>query len=443
MPLPINDTIVALATAPGPGARAIVRVSGPRSAALVARLGSFSRELLPARRGIVDARLTLPGLNGALPADVYIWPAPHTYTGDEMVEIHTLSSPPLVELLVAGLLQAGARAAGPGEFTMRAFLSGKLDLTRAEAVLGVIEAANPAQLRQALAQLAGGVGRPMQKLREDLLDLLADVEAGLDFTDEDIRFVNEEELLKRIGNGLAQLTILHRQLDQRGVSDRPFRVVLAGLPNAGKSSLFNALASAHALVSPEPGTTRDYLVKRLDLDGCPVDLIDTAGLGPHANTIEETAQQLGREQAHQADLILLCLEGGRADSDMQSTFPTQSAADVLAVATKSDQERPTAGLHATSAATGQGIEELRTLLRDRAHQHAQPPLAPSLSRCRHHVQACLERLRRAHAIVLYQDPPELLALELRDTLQHLGEMVGAVYTDDLLDRLFSRFCIGK
>ena len=227
------------------------------------------------------------------------------------------------------------------------------------------------------------------------------------------------------------------------MSDRPYRVVLAGQPNAGKSSLFNALTGASALVSPEPGTTRDYLVQRLDVAGCTIELIDTAGLRPSADAIESSAQSLGREQQEQADLVLLCLEGGQVHGNEEAALLRQPAIPVLAVATKSDLKPPGSDMPATSALTGEGIEELRSLLRERAHSHSQPPLAPSLSRCRHHVRACLEHLRRGHAIVLYEDPPELLALELRETLQHLGEMVGAVYTDDLLDRIFSRFCIGK
>jgi tRNA modification GTPase len=446
MPLQLNDTIAALSTAQGAGGRAIVRISGPQAAAVVSTLGSFSPFLLPVRRSLLEAQLILPGLTSSLPSDVYVLPAPGTYTGEELVEIHILSSPPLVELLVAELLQAGARAAQPGEFTLRAFLSGRLDLTRAEAVLGVIEAGDRFQLKQALGQLAGGVGRPMQELRDDLLNLLADIEAGLDFTEEDIHFVQQEDLLKRIGKALAHLLLLNRQLEKRAVSGRPFRVVLAGRPNAGKSSLFNALAGASALVSPQPGTTRDYLVQQLDLDGLNVELTDTAGLCWSENDIEEASQALGRGQVEQGDLVLLCLEGGRAQTGQETALLTQSAIPVLAVTTKSDLEvggRERASILATSAVTGEGIVELRALLRERAGNDAQPPLAPSLSRCRNHVQGSLEHLRRAHAIVLYEDPPELLALELRETLQQLGEMVGAVYTDDLLDRIFSRFCIGK
>lgn len=439
----LQDTIVALSSALGLGARIIVRLSGPAALRLAATTFHAEEEVQPTRRRCYPGRLVLKEIPVPMPADLYFWPAPRTYTGQELTELHTLSCPPLVDRLIAQLLDAGARAAQPGEFTMRAFLAGKLDLTRAEAVLGVIEAGNRAQLQHALAQLAGGVTRPLQGLREDLLDLLAEVEAGLDFAEEDIQFVSREALLIRLAKGMAQVTILRRQLDQRAMSGRPFRVVLAGPPNVGKSSLFNALTGAAALVSPEPGTTRDYLVRRLDLEGVAVDLIDTAGwqspAGPEAE-IEIQAQGLGGEQTTQADLVLLCSEAGQPVTAQPSTLPSNQ---IVLIATKCDQPAATADYLPTSAIKGIGLDTLRQLLTERARKQAQPPLAPSLSRCRHHVETCLEHLRHAHSVVLFEEPPELLASELRGALDELGEMVGAVYTDDLLDRIFSRFCIGK
>jgi tRNA modification GTPase len=442
MALRTQDTITALATAPGPGARAIVRLSGSASAPAVSSLFTGPEPVLPIRRLLLRGQVQLPGVSSPLPADLYLWPAPRTYTGQDMAELHVLSCPPLVGLLIEELLKAGTRAAGPGEFTLRAFLAGKLDLTRAEAVLGVIEAGSRDELKQALAQLAGGVGRPMQELRDDLLNLLADVEAGLDFAEEDIQFVKQEELLKRISKGMAQVTNVARQLKQRAVIDRAFRVVLAGRPNAGKSSLFNALGGS-ALVSPTPGTTRDYLVQRLDLGGVAVELVDTPGWYSGGGAIEEQAQALGRGQAERADLVLLCLRADEPVSPEEAAVLLQGEPPVLGVATQSDRAAPLPGLLATSAAIGAGVDELRRQLAERAGRQAQPPLAPSLSRCGHHVEKCLEHLRRAHAVVLYEDPPEIFALELRGALDQLGEMVGVVYTDDLLDRVFSRFCIGK
>src|SRR5579884_3544569 len=307
-----QETIVALATAPGPGARAVLRLSGGASLRVAQSLFHSPTPVRPDTRHASDGELRLPDIASPLPATLYHWPAPKTYTGQEMVELHTLSCPPLLDLLIAQCLGAGARAARPGEFTQRAFLAGKLDLTRAEAVRAVIEAGSRDELKSALAQLAGGIAGPLQRLRADLLDLLADVEAAIDFADEDLRFVGTEELLNRLAAALAALTLAGKQLEGRSVGGRPFRVALAGRPNAGKSSLFNALCgSAAALVSPAPGTTRDYLVARLDLGGEAAELIDTPGWQEADGGLAGQAQALGRDQVGQADLVLLCVEAGR------------------------------------------------------------------------------------------------------------------------------------
>ena len=326
---------------------------------------------------------------------------------------------------------------------MRAFLAGKLDLTRAEAILGVIEAGSRDELKMALTQLAGGLARPLHELREDLLNLLADVEAALDFSDEDIHFVEHGELLRRLTKGLALVTLVHRQINQRAVGGRPFRVVLAGRPNAGKSSLFNLLSGGSAaLVSPEAGTTRDYLISRIELGGVPVELVDTAGWRPGVNGIEGQAHKLAEQQAKEADLVLLCVREARRPQRSAILLESKEV-PVVGLATKCDLVDPEPGWFAVSAVSQAGVPALRILIADKARAHARPALAPSLSRCHHHVDACLLQLRNAHGYALHGDPPELLAVALREALDELGMMVGAVYTDDLLDRIFSRFCIGK
>jgi tRNA modification GTPase len=435
-----DDTIVALSSAAGPAVRAVVRLSGRRSAVILASLcPDFDKDSLPPRH-FFRASLHLPGFHARIPTEIYYFVAPRTYTGQDVIEIHTLACQPIVDVLIAECLNAGARAAQPGEFTMRAFLAGKLDLTRAEAVLGVIEAANRQELKQALTQLAGGVAQPLRELREDLLNLLADVEAALDFADEDIHFVSVEAMLKRLAKGLAYVTLLSKQIEQRSLGQRPFRVVLAGPPNAGKSSLFNALAGTDAaLVSAEPGTTRDYLEQIIDVDEVAIQLVDTAGWRETADAIEADAQSLGKEQTDHADLVLWC----HPCDEPISPGPTLSGIPCWQIATKADLVSAyDAGL-ATSITTGQGLEELRTRVAQHVRRSGHAAMAPSLSRCRHHLDACLQYLRHAHSIVLNQEMPELLALELRLTLDELGALVGAVYTDDLLDRIFSRFCIGK
>ena len=436
-----DETIAAISSAPGPGARAIVRVSGPKTRAVIDSL--FGAEA-PAERGrSIVGYLSLSGVHSLLPATLYFFTGPRSYTGQDLAELHTIGSPPLVERLVADLLNAGSRPAQPGEFTLRAFLAGKIDLPQAEAVHEVIEAGTDADLRLALTQLAGGVTQPLHSLRDDLLNLLADLEAALDFADEDIEFVGKSETLSRIMAAVDQLTALERQLDDRTVSGRPVRVALVGLPNAGKSSLFNALASGDALVSSIPGTTRDYLTRRLDLAGLPVELTDTAGWHDSTDPIEEQAQQLGREQTTRADVVLWCDEYGEFELRDAARLAA-TGAEVIRVRTKSDlaSERLQPPVLASTLRLG-GIDSLRAILAERVSALARPALAPSQSRCRHHVAACADHLRAARDHVAASDPPELAAAALRAALDQLGEMTGAVYTNDLLDRIFSRFCIGK
>ena len=430
---------MAVSTGPGPGRRAVVRVSGPAAFAAVAAVAGPVPAT--ARRLIPDARLTLPGVHSAVPADVYVWPAPRTYTGQDLVELHTLGSPPLVELLVTALLAAGCRAAGPGEFTQRAFLAGKKDLTQAEAVLAVIDAGTDADLKAALAQLAGGVTKPLAALRDDLLNLLADVEAALDFADEDIEFVSRGQVLTRVAAGLAHLANLTRQLGDRTVSGRPVRVALVGRPNAGKSSLFNALAGRPAaLVSPAAGTTRDYLTTPVALGGVACELTDTAGVGDTVDAVDARSQTLGTAAAGRADVVAWC----EPSPGLQpSAGPDRVAVRVATMADLAPGASTPPGWVAASVVTPGGLDALRDALTAAATAAARPPLAPSQSRCRAHVAAATVALKRAHEHAREADPPELLALALREALAEVGALAGAVYTDDLLDRVFSRFCIGK
>ncbi|WP_238389353.1 tRNA modification GTPase [Urbifossiella limnaea] len=426
-----------MSSAPGPGARAVVRVGGPAAREVVARV--FTPDAPAADRHLSPGRLALSGVHSPVPADLYVFAGPRSYTGQDVAELHTVGSPPLVERLVADLLAAGARPARPGEFTLRAFLAGKLDLPRAEAVHAVVAAGTDADLTAALAQLAGGVTQPLHAVRDDLLNLLADLEAALDFADEDITFVGKSDALLRVTAALARLSNLRRQLDGRAVSGRAVRAALVGPPNAGKSSLFNALVGgAAALVSPEAGTTRDYLTARLTLDGVDVELIDTAGAAAAADAIEEQAQRLGAGAAAAADVVLRCAEPGDA-----FTGPAASG-ELIRVRTKSDlggDAEP--GVVSASAVAPGGVAALRAALAERVAALARPPLAPSQSRCRHHLDACTADLTAAHRHLALDDPPELAALAVRNAVGQLGEMVGAVYTTDLLDRIFSRFCIGK
>lgn len=442
-----DDTIVAVSSAAGPARRAIVRLSGPDALAALRAvfLADDPRSLAnPPRHRLIPGNLRLTGVHSPLPALLYFFRAPRTYTGQDLAEIHTIGSPPLVERLVSDLLSAGARPAQPGEFTLRAFLAGKKDLPQAEAVHAVIEADSDADLRVALAQLAGGVSQPLHELRSELLNLLADLEAALDFADEDIEFVSRADTLGRLDAALEQLTALRRQFEERAISGRPVRIAFVGLPNVGKSSLFNKLAAGDAIVSDVPGTTRDYLMRRSTLGGVGVEYIDTAGWEGAQDTIVDQAQRLGREQASRADAIVWCVEAGGKFSAEDESRLRSTGVKVIRVWTKCDllPQQDVPAIPASVRLTG-GTDELLAALVREVTSLARSSLAPSQSRCRHHLDACIIELSQARELASASNSPEFTAAALRTAIDQLGEMTGAVYTNDLLDRIFSRFCIGK
>jgi tRNA modification GTPase len=349
----------------------------------------------------------------------------------------------LLQLVLAHCLARGARLAAPGEFTLRAFFSGRLDLTRAEAVLGVIDAHNAAQLDAALAQLAGGLAAPIERLRDRLLDILAHLEAGLDFVDEaDVDPLARSVLADELARSGAELGALADRLRGRDRPERLPRVVLVGPPNAGKSRLFNALLGApHALVSDRAGTTRDYLAAPCDCDGLPVELIDTAGIEPAAGPIEGRAQSLRADQAARADLLLEC----RSPDTAAVPHPSEPGPPRLLVWTKSDLAPPSHDALPTSAATGAGLDALRVAIASalRARASESDPLASTGARCRDALARAGRALHDASSTLMLGGGDELVALDLRQAADDLGTVVGAVVTDDILDRIFRRFCIGK
>ncbi len=370
-----------------------------------------------------------------------------------MAEVHTLGSPPLLDAVVQAACSGGARPAEPGEFTLRAFLAGRIDLTQAEAVLGVIEATGPAELDAALEQLAGGLAVPLRLLREDLLQLLAHLEAGLDFADEDLPFIARDELLGQLDRAAAEVDRLVKKLAFRGETAVRIRVVLAGRPNAGKSSLFNALTGCTgAIVSDRPNTTRDYLAADLDLDGVKCQLIDTAGIGDRlpdneTTTIEASAQDMAQSQHRAADVGLLCVD---AESGERPAANEMGDAPQLVVLTKCDRVghlRPhVAADIETSAATGAGIARLREAIRAaalRATGSQTEAVAGTAIRCGESLRWAAVSLHGAREAAATGLGEELVAAEIRIALTELGKVAGAVYSEDLLDRIFSRFCIGK
>jgi tRNA modification GTPase len=448
-----NDTIAAIASPPGPAARGIVRLSGPKAHSIA--LDGFS----PAPSGqplsrrfarICAGTLKVKSLRPHLKVMTALWHGPRSYTGEDVAEIHLIGSAPLLGLVLSHSLSQGARAAEPGEFTLRAFLSGRVDLTRAEAVLGVLNARNPAQLDAALEQLAGGISGPITAIRDRLLDRVAHLEANLDFTEEpDVDPVSRASLAQELDEAALALSRISRQLSERERAPGENRVVLVGPPNAGKSRLYNAiLGRDRAIVSPAAGTTRDYLCEHCDCDGLPVLLVDTAGFDEPEGAIATQAQSLRAQQAARADLLLECCSVEAAPAFIRPAAP---AAQRLHVWTKADLLAPEALAQAeragivTSAITGAGLLALRSAIARAIleRQAGDNPLSGTGARCRGSLSRASAALRSAARIILEQGGDELVAFDLRLAVDELGSVVGAVVTDDILDRIFRRFCIGK
>jgi tRNA modification GTPase len=458
----LEDTIVAIASPPGGAVRGIVRVSGPAALECAGRLFDSSEPAFVGRSRVPYFRKGLFRLDPPLttvPASAYVWPTIRSYSGQPTVEIHTVGSPPLLEAMVRAFCQKGARLADPGEFTLRAFLAGRIDLTQAEAVLGVIDARNGQQLRTALQQLAGGLSAALNGVRNQLLNLLAEVEAGLDFVDEQIEFISADSLTHQLSDAADRLQQLLDRLGARGdVSHKP-RIVVRGRPNAGKSTLWNSLVSRdQAIVSDVPGTTRDYLSAEVCFGGIEAQLIDTAGVSRELNQhpIDVLAQQMARAVSETADIELFCIDATCElySWELQELQAAKPMMGRIVVLTKLDANPNPQTIHRATAAqaipsssrTGLGLDLLRAELASVLSSNAcaeSGAVAATASRCRQSITRALDSIRRSLQLATDGEGEELIAAEIRCALDELGLVVGAVYTDDILDRIFSRFCIGK
>jgi len=453
----LQDPIVAVATAPGRGAVGIVRASGRDLSALITAV--CGRSLVPraatygAFRGdngeVLDQGLAIHFL------------APHSYTGEDVLELQAHGGPVLLQLLLARCLQAlpGARLADPGEFTQRAFLNDKLDLAQAEAVADLIDASTEAAARSAGRSLAGVFSAEVQGLSERIVQLRMLVEATLDFPEEEIDFLEKADARGRLDaiEQAVQATLARAR--QGALLREGLRVVLAGQPNVGKSSLLNALAGAElAIVTPIPGTTRDRISETIQIEGVPLHVIDTAGLrGAHEASDEVERIGIGRswQAIHEADAVVFLHDLTRrgdpayeaADAAIAAQLPAGVA--VLEVYNKCDAVgAPPAlaeGAIALSARTGTGLDALRHALLAQAGWQATAD-GVFIARARHvdALQRTREHLQLAQAHARQRDAAlDLLAEELRQAHDALGEITGAMTADDLLGEIFSRFCIGK
>ena len=451
----VDETIVAVASNHDGGVRGIVRVSGPSTVSTVAPLfephdSSHQLESLNAARRVAGT-LAVREPFGEVECDVYLWPNDRSYTRQPTAELHTFGSPPILNAVVETLCQHGARLARPGEFTLRAFLAGRIDLAQAEAVLGVIDAANDRELNIALTQLAGGLSQPLDAVRDTLLNVCADLEAGLDFVDEDIEFISAEQLVGALMESRSMVMDAVEQMQQRGGERQLPRVVLRGEPNTGKSSLWNAMLGAdEAIVTNVAGTTRDYLVGRVDLDERSFSIVDTAGVEREDDDLRRAMSGMSGSQAEVAELLLLCIDSSRPLSAWEQAELAKSVANRLVVVTKCDLPRA-ASLQTNIADVEVSTNDRKSIVEliQRCGDELETlgleanVVASTVVRCRDALRRVLESVERAIALADSATGDELVAAELRVALDELGQIVGVIYTDDILDRVFSRFCIGK
>ena len=454
-----SDTIVAPATAPGRGGIGVVRLSGPGVPAIAAAmLGGTMPE--PRRATLATFR---DGAGEALDSGLALYfPAPHSYTGEAVLELHGHGGPAVLAALVARAVELGARRAEPGEFTRRAYLNDKLDLAQAEAVADLIDAGSQAAARAALRSLQGAFSAEVHGLVEGLIDLRVWVEAAIDFPEEEIDFLADPALAARVAALRARFDAVTRAARQGRVLRDGLTVVIAGRPNAGKSSLLNALAGHEAaIVTDLPGTTRDVVREQLDLDGLPLQVLDTAGLrvageGP-ADAVEAEGIRRTRAELARADRVLFVVD---AAADPAATAYAAERASlpegvpVTLVFNKVDlnEDLPPAGgpdvpgvdtRLRISARTGEGLAELRAHLQA-AIGYSSADTGALSARARH-----LDALARARAALetactlLADKRGELVAEELRLAQAALGEITGEFTSDDLLGRIFGSFCIGK
>jgi tRNA modification GTPase len=448
----VDDTIVGIASAPGGAIRGVIRLSGPHVIDALQRCFRHTTVALGqvSQSQVIEGQLQLNPPLAALPGELYLWPTRQSYTRQPSAEFHTIGSPPLLEAAVATFCQSGVRLAQPGEFTLRAFLAGRLDLPQAEAVLGVIDAQGRDELDVALGQLAGGLSAPLNELRNDMLELLAHLEAGLDFVEEDIEFISTSELVATLQAASIEVRKLATQLTGRGQTESETRIAITGWPNVGKSSLFNALVDGRpALVSDVAGTTRDYLTARMPIGDQEVVLVDTAGVDSAESGIAAAAQRMTDDQSSQAQLRLFCVDATRPLNDGERKWlDLHEHSDALLVLTKCDGHRATdlqQSAIETSSHSGLGLGDLKHAVSKRLTNgvSGQSVVPSTAARCRASFQSAALALETAHATASAEAGEELVAAEIRHALDQLGTVVGTVYTDDILDKIFSRFCIGK
>lgn len=446
----LRDTIVAISTPLGRGGLGVVRLSGPRSREICSRIVRFAHSPSWHSWSSELAELLDPAGSSVDKVVVTFFESPRSYTAEDVVEISCHGSPVVLRLCLDRSVEFGARLAEPGEFTLRAYLNGRIDLLQAEAVRDLIEATTLYQARVASQQMEGSVSRRLRPIKEQLLELVALLEAGIDFAEDDVSVAPSAEILGRIAPIAKSLNTLLDSFRSGKLVYQGFTLAIAGRPNVGKSSLFNRLLQKErAIVTEIPGTTRDTVSETTSIEGIPVKLVDTAGLREG----EDVVERLGIERSHQAmadaDLTLLVFDlSTAATPEDRSLLERLSDRKPLLVGNKSDLPRRTdiADLLPVSAITGDGIALLqRTILKRLAPEGLATPESGSITSIRHEnlIRESVNALANAERAVGFGLPHEMLLLDLYACLRPIDAITGATTADDILNRIFSTFCIGK
>jgi tRNA modification GTPase len=491
----LDDTIVAIATPPGRGGIGVVRLSGPEARQIALPMLRLSRELEPGRAVFAElvepaaesmAPALRPGQTGRSPDStqaatridevvVTFFQKPHSYTADDVVEVSAHGSPVVLRHMVELALARGARLAEPGEFTLRAFLNGRLDLAQAEAVRDLIESQTLYQAKVAAQQLEGALSRRLQPIKQKLVELIALLEAGIDFAEDDVSVLPPEQTQARIAAVGVPLQELAGSFAYGKMVHEGFTLAIVGRPNVGKSSLFNRLVERErAIVTATPGTTRDLVSETVALEGIPVKLVDTAGIRRALDEAESIGIRKSMEALADADMVLVVLDGSQPrNSEDEELLAQVAKRRGIAVENKADlahgdlvasqrytadragygfpvDRQPSAadGLPTvrTSALTGAGIPELRAeILRQLGGEQGAQMESGFLTNARHRglVENALHALDTASGAVAQNVPHEMLLLDLYNALRPLDEITGATTTEDILGLIFSTFCIGK
>ena len=452
----ISETIVAISTPPGRGGIGIVRLSGPEAITIATPMLRLKAALAHAQARFAEI------LDSASPSSerideavVTLFAAPNSYTGEDIVEIAAHGSPVVLELLLRQAIENGARLAEPGEFTQRAFLSGRIDLTQAEAVRDLIDAQTLYQARVAAGQLGGSLSRRIQPTKDALITLIATLEAGIDFAEDDIDVMPSADILSRIEAVRAELAPVESSFAQGRIVHSGLTLAIVGRPNVGKSSLFNRLVERErAIVTATPGTTRDLVTEHVAIGGIPVRLIDTAGLREASDEAEAIGIQKSREALAEADLVLVVLDAtassfkdeeqliadlaGRKNIVVRNKIDLASSAEMTVVPAFSGAPVPVSAPVSVSAKTGAGIAELREAILAIARGPGGDDQSGMITNLRQHqaVSEAIHSLDAAAQSTAQRIPHEMVMLDLYATLRSLDALTGQTTPDDILNQIF-------